>query len=70
MRVCVLSRFVVSELCVTPGTVAHQASLSTDSPGKNTGVDCRDLLPGDLPDPGIKPASFISPALEGRSCYH
>ena len=22
--------------------------------------------PGDLPDPGIKPASFVSPALAGR----
>ena len=28
----------------TPGTVACQASLSWDFPGKNTGVGCRSLL--------------------------
>ena len=28
-----------------------------DSPGKNTGVGCHFFLQGDLPDPGIKPAS-------------
>ena len=28
----------------TPGTVAHQAPLSWDSPGKNTGVGCHFLL--------------------------
>ena len=32
-------------------------------PGKNTGVGCRFSPPGDLPNPGIKPAS---PALAGR----
>ena len=31
-------------LCATPWTVAHQAPLSWDSPGKNTGVDCHALL--------------------------
>ena len=33
--------------------------------GKNTGVGCH-ALPGDLPDPGIKPVSPMSPALVGR----
>ena len=33
-----------------------------DSPGKNTGVDCRALL---LPDTGIEPMSLTSPALAG-----
>ena len=33
------------------------------SPGKNTGVGCHALSPGELPDPGIKPASLTSPAL-------
>ena len=28
-----------------------------DSPGKNTGVGCHFLLPGDLPYPGIEPRS-------------
>ena len=36
-----------------------------DSPGKNTGVDCHCLLKGNLPDPGMEPASFTSPALAG-----
>ena len=34
------------QLFVTPWTVAHQASLSWDSPGKNTGVGCYALLQG------------------------
>ena len=34
-----------------------------DFPGKNTGVGCH-LPPGDLPDPGIEPAS---PALQADS---
>ena len=34
-----------------------------DSPGKNTGVDCRALL---LPDTGIEPMSLTSPALTVR----
>ena len=45
----------------TAWTVAHQASPSRDSPGKSTGVGCRCLLQGNLPDPGVKPRS---PALE------
>ena len=37
-----------------------------DSPGKNTRVDCHALpSPGDLPNPGIEPASLMSPALAG-----
>ena len=32
---------------------------------KNTGVGCHFLLQGDLPNPGIKPASLVSPALAG-----
>ena len=35
-----------------------------DSPGKNTGVDSHSFLQGDLPDPGIEPAS---PALQEDS---
>ena len=36
-----------------------------DSPGKNTksGFPCPS--PGDLPDPGVKPVSLMSPALAG-----
>ena len=35
------------------------------SPGKNIGVGCHFLLPGDLLHPGIKPTSPVSPALAG-----
>ena len=35
------------------------------SPGKNTGVGCHFLLQGNLPHPGIEPASPVS-ALAGR----
>ena len=35
--------------------------MDWDFPGKNTGVGCHFFSPGDLPDPGIKPAS---PALQ------
>ena len=44
-------------LCVTLWTVARQASLAWNSPGKNTGVGYHSLLQGSLPDPGIKPGS-------------
>jgi len=36
--VCVLLSRI--QLFATPWTVAHQAPLSMDSPGKNTGVGC------------------------------
>ena len=42
-----------------------RSSVYGDSPGKNTGVDCLFPPPGDLPQPGIEPARFTSPALAG-----
>ena len=39
----------------TPWTVAHQAPLSRDSPGKNTGVGCHFLLQGIFPTKGANP---------------
>ena len=36
-----------------------------DSPGKNSGVGCHFLPLGDLPHPGIKPKSLMSPELAG-----
>ena len=39
-----LSHFSRVQLCVTPWMAAHQAPLSWDSPGKNTGVGCHFLL--------------------------
>ena len=41
-------------------------SCPWDSLGKNTGVGCHIASPGDLPHPGIKPASLKPPALAGR----
>ena len=59
MKVKSLSRV---RLFVNPvDCLAHQAPLSTVSPGKNTGVGCHFLLQGNLPDPGIEPRS---PALQ------
>ena len=40
--------------CSPPGCSVHG-----DSPGKNTGVGCYFLLPGDLPDTEIKLASLV-----------
>ena len=45
-----------------PGTSVHG-----DSPGKNTRVGCHFFLWGNLPDPGIKPMSLLSLALEAGS---
>ena len=37
-----------------------------DYPDKNNGVGCHFLPQGNLPDPGIEPASLISSALAGK----
>ena len=42
------------------------SSVHGDSPDKNTGVWLPCPAPGNLPDPGIKPASLTSPALAGQ----
>ena len=39
--------------CSLPGTSVHG-----NSPGKNTGVGCHALSPGDLSDPEIEPRSL------------
>ena len=52
--VVVVSRSVVSSSLWPQWTVAHQAPLSFDSPGKNTGVDCHFLLHGIFPTQGTK----------------
>ena len=48
-------KVLVAESCPTlcdPMNVAHQASLSMDSPDKSTGVDCHFLLQGIFPTQG------------------
>ena len=61
---CVLSHV---QLFVTPCTVAHQAPLSMGFFRQEywNGLPCPP--PGDLPDPGIKPISPASPAVQADS---
>ena len=62
----VLSHFSLVWLFVTLWTVAYQAPLSMGFSRQEywSGLPCPP--PGDLPDPGMKPASLRSPALVGR----
>ena len=62
----VLNRFSHVRLFATLWTVAHQAPLSMRFSRQEywNGLPCP--FPGDLPDPGIKPTSRMSPALAGR----
>ena len=66
---CMLSCFSCVQLFVIPWTLAHQAPLSMGFPRQEywNGLPCPS--PGDLPDPGIKPASPESPALAGGVLY-
>ena len=59
---CMLSHI---QLFVTPWTVARQASLSMGFPRQECWNGLPFPSPGDLPDPGIEPAS---PALAGE-CF-
>ena len=61
---CILSCFSLARLFATLRTVAHQASLSMGFSRQEywCGLPCPP--PGDLPNPGIKPAS---PALQADS---
>ena len=57
---------VVSD-SVTPRTAAHHASLSMGFSRQEYWSGLPRPPPGDLPDPGIKPMSPASPALQGDS---
>ena len=63
MCTCVLSRFTCVQLFVTPWTVAPQAPLFMGFSRQDycSGLPCPPL--GDLPNPRIKPTSFIFSAL-------
>ena len=50
----------------TPWTVAHQAPLSMKFSRQKYWRGLPFPPPGDLPDPGIEPASPVSPTLAGR----
>ena len=60
-----LSHFSHIQLFATPWTVACQPPLAIGFSRQKywTGLPCS--LPGDLPDPGIKPVPFICPAVAG-----
>ena len=62
-----LSRFSCVQLCATRWTIAHQAPLSMGFSRQEhwSGLPCSP--PGDLPDPGMETASFMSSALAGSS---
>ena len=47
-------------------TIARQAPLSMDSSRQESQSGLPFPSPGDLPHPGIKPMSLMSPALAGR----
>ena len=51
-----LSRFSCIQLFVTLWTVAHQAPLSWDSPGKNSVMGCHFLLQGIFLAQGLNPS--------------
>ena len=63
---CMLSCFSCVQLFVTPWTIACQALLSVGFFRQEywSGLPCPP--PGDLPNPGSKPASLLPPALAGR----
>ena len=63
---CVLSHFSRVRCFVTLWTVARQAPLSMGFSRQEYWSGLPFPTPGDLPDPGIKPASLRSPALAGR----
>ena len=60
---CVLSRV---RLFGIPWTVAPQAPLSMGFPRQEYWSGLPFPAPGDLPNPGIKPESLMSPTLAGR----
>ena len=74
--------YVFSPVFATPWTVAHQAPLTMKFSRQEYWSGLLFPSPGHLPDPGIGPLSFASPALAGRcftpappgklnhSCFH
>ena len=56
MHAYMLNCFSCVQFVATLWTIARQAPLSWDSPGKNTGVDCNALLQGIFPTQGSNPS--------------
>ena len=60
---CLLGCFSHAQLFATYQVTCPTTLLCPwGSPGKNIGVDCHAPLQGNLPDPGMQPASLMSPA--------
>ena len=62
--------YLVAQSCpifVTPWTEAHQALLLVGFCRQECWSEFPCLPPGDLPDPGMKPSSLVSPALQAGS---
>ena len=66
VHTCMLSCFSPVRLSATPWTVARQAPLSLGCSRQEYWSGLPYPPPGDLPDPGIEPASLMSPALKGE----
>ena len=64
-HVCVLSHFSTVWLFGTPWTTARQVPLSLGFSRQESWSGLPRPPPGHLPDPGIEPASLMSPALAG-----
>ena len=68
---CLITHFSRGQLCVTPWTVAYQVLLSMGFSRQEywRGLPCPP--PGDFPDPGIEPATWISYVFYiGRWCHY
>ena len=60
MHVCVLSHFSHVQLCAALWTVAHLAPLSIGFSRQEYCSEVPYPPPGDLPEPGIAPVSYVS----------
>ena len=65
--ICLLTCSVASDSSETPWTATHQAPLSMEFSRQEYWSGLPIPIPGDLPDPGIKPMSSVSPALQADS---
>ena len=63
---CVLSHFSCVWLFATPWTAGQQAPLSVGFSRQEYWSGLLFLPPGNLPNPGIEPSLFTSPALAGK----
>ena len=64
--VCVCAVLSCVQLFVIPWTAAHQVPLSMGFSRQEYWSGLLFSPPGDLPDPGIKPSTLVSPALADR----